>query len=493
MYTNTAYAALYQMMGLQFQEAVIHWITHEAVFKGVILLLFGASFMIFLIHFVSRHLPFVITVRRAPLSRLILLIFCLFLGISLLKAKSNFTSHAMDHRPWSQNPYVQKRSRAAQTYRVSFLFKLLAGSAEEVARHLGLLIDRTFSPGASQMHHPNFFFKAMLGAASSTIEDPELRDLINFYTAECLSQVLPQVHSGGGQSFLDRFFSHQPSEADQQLLRIKLQLSGYPNCWVLKKKMNFKLQHYAKSYVAQMGKASQVLMSLGHLNHGFGETYQNWVASSLLVNHYLGEHEGTLGLEKGTELPGAGGRIVQFINRAFSVEGAMSFFGARELKGVSLAAQRSQEFSDHLARAPHVAGFLQMLLVGFFPFLVFFLAAGKWKPLGWWWLTYFSICLWTPIWNLLYHVMTTLTLSMEMMQTFGEQGDGVSLYGAQLVSSRMYQAFAVYSYLQLLIGPLFTGFLLRCMTPVLNDSAADFVPGGVVTASRVSSKVGLFQ
>jgi len=54
-------------------------------------------------------------------------------------------------------------------------------------------------------------------------------------------------------------------------------------------------------------------------------------------------------------------------------------------------------------------------------------------------------------------------LNLEVMQSFGKMGDGISLYAASLVSSRLYQAFAVYSYLQLIIGPIFTGILLGSM------------------------------
>ena len=166
---------------------------------------------------------------------------------------------------------------------------------------------------------------------------------------------------------------------------------------------------------------------------GFGANYENGVTSNLLVNHYLDDREGLLGMERGTELPGTGGRIIQFLNRTFSIDGILSLFGRRDLKGASVAAARSQELSDHLARAPHVAGFLKMILVGFFPILVFFLAAGKWKPLAWWWLTYLSICLWTPLWALLYHVVTSLTLSVETMEAFGRLTEGL-LYAASLVA-----------------------------------------------------------
>ena len=491
MYANTAYEALYQLIGLQLQESVTGWITSQVIFRAIIVLIFGTSLLIFLIHFASRYIPFFIAAKRAPLSRVILLVFCLFVGISLLKVDGVTTSENMKGKSWTQNPYVVSSGmNRKDQYRVSYIFKLLAGSAEEVAREFGFMVDSTFGSTNSQMTSPNFFYKAMLGAAADTIDDPALRSNIDLYTEDCLSKVLPQYNPSTDDRFLDRYFSLD-SEADRKLSQISVGAGGYGpgyNCLALKQYVNKALRDYAHSSSSVFQGVMAEGTAYDKFRRGFGTNYDNWVASSLLVNHYLDKHEGTMGLEKGTELPGTSGRIFQFLNRAFSMDGVLSFFDRRDLKGASLAATRSQELSDHLARAPHVAGFIKMLLVGFFPILIFFLASGKWKPLVWWWLTYLSICLWTPIWALLYHVMTTLTLNLEVMESFGKLSDGVSLYAASLVSSRLYQVFAVYSYLQLIIGPLFTGVLLSCLRPILADRQADSLPSGVSTVTGIATK-----
>lgn len=492
MYANTAYEALYQLMGLQFQEQITDWITSQVIFRAVILVIFAVSLFMFLVHFASRYIPFAIPARRAPLSHLIFLIFCLFLGISLLKVGSGMTSQLMVGGSWAKNQYVVSiRKDMKDQYRVSFIFKLLSSSAEELARGLGFIIDSTFSQTNPQMTAPNFFYKAMLGAAADTIDDPNLKNAVQFYTDECLSKALPQFNPDTDSNFLDQYFSRN-SEADRKLALVQVQSGGMgpaQNCLDLKNYLNQSLTEYAKARSSVYEQVTLQGNGGDHLWRGFGSNYENWLTSSLLVNHYLSQHEGTLGLEKGTELPGTGGRIIQFINRAFSIDGVLSLLGKRNLKGASVAAARSQELSDHLARAPHVAGFLKMLLVGFFPVLVFFMAAGKWKPLIWWWLTYLSICLWTPIWALLYHVITSLTLNLEVMESFGKLSDGVSLYAASLISSRLYQAFAVYSYLQLIIGPLFTGVLLTSMRPMLRDTESDSLPDGVGTATGIATKV----
>ena len=489
MYANTAYEALYLQMGLQFQEEVTHWITSQVIFRAALILIFGVAFFTFLVQIASKYIPFFLPTRRAPIGNVVILIFCRFIGISLLKVGANVGPANMTGGTWSQNSYIQGHIPSAKDqYKVSLIFRLLSGSAEEIARALAFLVDSTFSRTNPQSTAPNFFFKAMLGAASDGIDDPGLKSNIDFYTEECLSKVLPQFDPATDGGFLDRYFSRE-NGADQKLAAIPIGSGPASNCLEMKRGMNQALSEYAHRRSSVFDRVMSEGSSLNKFWQGFGQNYENWVTSNLLVNHYLGGREGILGVEKGAELPGTGGRIMQYLNRAFSMDGVLSLLGRRDLKGASVAAKRSLELSDHFARAPHVAGFLKLLLVGFFPVLVFFLAAGKWRPMLWWWLTYLSICLWNPLWALLYHVVTTLTLNLETLQAFGRLTDGVSMYAAAMVSSRLYQAFAVYSWLQLLIGPVFTGSLMMCVRPLLSDSSADTLPEGVSSGVGIAAKV----
>jgi len=487
-YSNTAYEALYLHMGLQFQEEVTHWITSQVIFRAGIVMIFAVAFFMFLAQFASRYLPVFFTARRAPIGKVIILMFCLCFGISFLKVGTGITPNNMSGSSWSQNPYIVSQTPSVKDqYQVSMIFRLLSGLAEELARGLSFVVDATFSRTNPQATAPNFFYKAMLGAASDTIDDPNVKSAINYYTDECLSKVLPQFDQNVDSGFLDRYFSRSGS-ADQRLAQIPLGSGPFSNCFELKKGMNDSLSDYAKSHSSVLQRVAAEGTAIDKFSRGFGQNYDNWVTSNLLVNHFLEGQEGTLGLQKGTELPGTGGRVVQYIERFFSVDGILSILGRRDLKGASIAAKRSIELSDYLARAPHVSGFLKMLLIGLFPVLVFFLAAGKWRPLVWWWLTYLSICLWTPLWALLYHVITTLSLNLETLEAYGKLNDGVSLYAASLVSSRLYQAFAVYAWLQLLIGPTLTGSLLMFARPLLADTHADAMPEGISTGIGVATK-----
>ena len=475
-------------MGLRFQEEVTHWITSQVVFRAAIIMIFAIAFFTFIAQLAARYLPFVFSLRRASIGKVVLLMFCLCFGISILKVGTSMTPANLTGTSWTHNPYiVSKTPSIRDQYQVSMFFRLLSGLAEELARGLSFVVDTTFSRTNPQSTAPNFFYKAMLGAASDTIDDPSVKASINYYTDECLSKVLPQFDQKVDGGFLDQYFSRD-SGADQRLAQIQLGTGPFSNCLELKRGMNQSLSEYAKNRSSVYQRAVAEGTAIDKFSRGFGQNYDNWVTSNLLINHFLDEQEGTLGLQKGTELPGTGGRVVQYIERFFSVDGIMSILGHRDLKGASLAAKRSIELSDHLARAPHVAGFLKMLLIGLFPILVFFLAAGKWRPVVWWWLTYLSICLWNPLWSLLYHVITTLALNLETLEAFGKLTDGVSLYAASLVSSRLYQAFAVYSWLQLLIGPTLTGGLLMFARPLLSDTTPDSMPEGISTGVGVATK-----
>ena len=101
------------------------------------------------------------------------------------------------------------------------------------------------------------------------------------------------------------------------------------------------------------------------------------------------------------------------------------------------------------------------------------MVAGHWRVLGYWFLIYFSVLLWTPIWTLFYHIIVGISLSSEAMAAFGKLSDGLSLYSASLITSRMKYMFAVYSWLQLLLGAAFTSGLLWMLRPMLSDGERD--------------------
>src|SRR5262249_20675324 len=90
MFSNTAYEAFYQYIGLSLHSQFIKIITSQKIFLAVLLLIFGAMFFLTCVRFFSRYMPETLVSKQAiPLSAFVKLIACLFLGISLLKVESH--------------------------------------------------------------------------------------------------------------------------------------------------------------------------------------------------------------------------------------------------------------------------------------------------------------------------------------------------------------------------------------------------------------------
>ncbi len=471
MFSNTAFEAMYQYLGLELHSKFIDVITSQKVFLGIVAMIFGIMFFLTSVHFFSRYMPASLVRRKnIPLSQFIRIVFFLFIGIGMLKVGSHTTVMQFTGKSWSDNPYISSKLHKVQPeYKVSFIFDLLTRTAEETAALFSRVIDEVFKSANSQLEAPNFFFKAMMFAASSTIEDPELKRGIQFYTNECFDRMLPLVQIKKNKSFLDLFYEENPLPDDKlKELVIETQDKTHYTCYDVKYEVLGRLKQYALSKSNGMPKAVGNFMNSRFMPIT-PDRWNNLQLSSFLVNHYNDKRESTWGLQKATEMPGFAGTLFQGIKRFWSFAGWSSLTNA---SGASLAAERSIEFSENLSRAPHVAGFIKMILIAAFPWLLFFVVAGYWRVLFYWFLIYFSVLLWTPIWTLLYHIMVGITASGKTLEAIGKF-DGISLYAADLVSADVYQMYAVYSWLQLLTGTLFTGMLLYFLRPALGDTQSD--------------------
>lgn len=490
MYSNTAYEALFTYIGLKLHSTSIDIITSHEVFAGLILFIFGVMFFFTSARFFSRYMPgFLIKRRSVPLSQFFRIIACLILGIALLNIESTTSVKRFDNISWHQNQYITKKLPGVESvYRVSFIYDILSTSAEEIARYAGKIVDSLFAKGNSQLNAPNFFFKAIQWSAAATIEDTDLRDEISFYTDECFDKVLPLIESRFNDTKFSALFNRF-GQVDSELSQIPLSLpSGRPqSCLELKLDVRAKLLDYARAKVGDIRSATppnflgaRILTDPAQLN---------LYASKALVNHYLSQRESSFGIAKGSQVPGTAARITQYLSRLFSGGGLASLLGQ---EGAFLAGKRSLEFSENLQRAPHVAGFVKMVLIMIFPWLIFLVVAGRWKVLIYWFSVYLSVLLWTPIWTLFYHIITNIALSAEVMQSFGKLSDGISLYSSMIVTSRINYLYSVYSWIQLIIGPGPTLFLAWYLMPLLRDSEVeqtpefvDSVKSGAISISKV--------
>jgi len=86
--------------------------------------------------------------------------------------------------------------------------------------------------------------------------------------------------------------------------------------------------------------------------------------------------------------------------------------------------------------------------------------------------------------------MTSMAQSVEMMEAIGELSDGVSLYGAKLVSSRIYYFYSIYSWIQIMIGVLTTGGMFYFIRPLLTENSAEKAPEFLGGASDTASTAG---
>mgnify|MGYP006275502671 CR=1 FL=1 len=488
MFSSTAYEALFQYIGLELHSRFIDVITSQRVFLAILIMVFATMFFMTTLQFFSRYLPGALVKRRqVPLSRYVKIVACLFIGLSILRIGTNTSVKKFNGESWHSNAYVVHKShQVQQEYRVSFLFDVLSRSAEELSRLLNRVVDRMFKATNSELDAPSFFYKAILYAGATTLKGEDLRSSVKLYTDACVSRVLPLV---GGKESLDRLDGvfRSDRDIDEKLAGLAVDSSDRHtrNCLDLKNEVRAKLGNEARKNGDEVSPLIDQYLSVTSVND---TTYQNLKMSMALVDHFMEDREAAFGIQRASQPQGGASRVFQYVNRFFSWDGLMSLFG-RGAHGAALAAERSQEFSENLTRAPHVAGFIKMSLIALFPWLVFPLVAGYWRVLVWWVVAYTSVLLWAPIWTLFYHVMTGITLSSETLAAFGELSDGISLYSANLITSRMNYMYAVYSWIQLLIGAGFTGSVLWFARPILSDQVEESAPDFVGEAGRVAGGV----
>ena len=76
MFSNTAYEAMYEYIGLALHSKFIEVITSQKVFLGVVTLIFGVLFFVTAVEFFSRYMPGSLVKRRhVPLSKFVKITF----------------------------------------------------------------------------------------------------------------------------------------------------------------------------------------------------------------------------------------------------------------------------------------------------------------------------------------------------------------------------------------------------------------------------------
>ncbi len=492
MFSNTAYEAFYRYLGLVFHSGSIQLITSEPFFKGLILIIFGGLFLLTAWQFVSRHMLGQLVERHpVPLSKFVKLTFCLVLGISILKVGGTIGVRDFRDQNWDGNPYVTDRVKEPKdSYEVSFVFEILSRSAEEIGKYMTFAADYIFgNKEQSYLNKPFEYAKAMMLAGSATIDDEKLRTMANSYTTQCIQRILPDVAQQYDQgSFLDRFFGSGGAEIEMQLAQIQLSQDGglIYTCRDFKNELRDALYAYANKKHASVN--DKTCADIPYCKNG--------EVSSMLVNHFRNERETLWGVQKASSVPGAAATTYQYLSKIFSWDAfvsMISFGGASDTHGAAEAANRAKEFSELLSRAPHLKGIVLMFLIGLFPWLVFPVVYGKWKTLVWWFWVYLSVCLWTPIWTILYHIMQNTAFTGNVLDHLGHLSDGISMYSSQVVMDRIYYMYSVFAMAQTMVPLITTGLAIYFLRPMLGgvqeETKPDFINDSI---SAASTGVGVF-
>ncbi|MBI2603760.1 MAG: hypothetical protein HYW48_11975 [Deltaproteobacteria bacterium] len=485
MFASTAYEAFYTYIGLYLHQASIAIITSQEVLMALMLLILGCTFMLGTWRYFSKYMPGIIGGGRTGGAGFFVKIFaCFLLGVSLLKVDTHETVKSFQRESWSSNPYIYSRLPAVHDrYQVSFIFSLLTRAAEEFAKLGTEIVDLLFKKTNSELDAPAAFYRAVMFAGAQTIDDPGLTDMIDVYTNNCFDKVLPILGQAKNTDRIDEFFK-ESGVVDQELKLIPIvtEDGGKITCLDLKKDTRRQLLTFAQEKGAQFSKYYHGKVSIHRVE--YDDVQKNLIASNALVNHYLSKSEDSLGTASGAQVEGTLAKLLMDWGRFWSFDGFLNLIGQGDQVGAALTAKRASQFSEYLQRAPHLKGMVKLFLIAIFPWLIFFVIAGRWRVLVSWFAVYISVLLWTPIWSLLYHLMTSIALSNELLAEFGRINDGVSLYASSFITAKLYQFYAIYSWLQLIVGPLPTLVLgYGLFSAFLKDSETEQTPT-VITAAR---------
>lgn len=488
MFASTAYEAYYAYIGIYLHEASIKIITSQEVFVGLLILILAISFLLGSWRFTSKYLPGAFgRGRTVGISFFFKVMACFLVGMSLLKVETPESVKNYARHSWHRNPYVTSRIPSVnESYEVSFIFDLFVRSAEEIEKFASEVVDGLFLKTNSELEAPSAFYKAIMFSASQTIDDPNLKDEIDVYANSCFSKILPLLSMAKKENRIDEFFRERGAvDRELELIPIELEEGKKMSCLDLKEQMRQHLWDYSYEKSDKFTKFYSGKLKLP--NGEFSDNHQrNLIASNALVNHFLSQTEDMIGTQEGAKVEGTLASFLISWNRFWSFDGFLSLIGQDKQVGAALTAERATKFSEYLQRAPHIKGLVKMFLIAIFPWLVFFVVAGRWKILISWFAVYISVLLWTPLWTLLYHLMTSIALSNELMSEFGKVSDGVSLYASSFITAKLYQFYAIYSWLQMIVGPLPTVVLsYGLFSSFLKDAEGEQAPTVVTSAKDV--------
>lgn len=507
MFEYTGYEAFYSYIGLYLhQESLV--IIKGSLFKSILLFIFAIGLFLSIWAAISKHTPWFIPLRNRSGARGFFKSIIFFvMALSLLSIENRKEIYKPNNKElWNKNSYVIQKARATginpSSYNVSSIFSIMTTAAEEVALYINKRIDHLFTKSNGEIQPPGAFYKAVLYAGTRSIENKDLTRSVDLYNDKCIEAVIPFISNSIKEretsDLFSYFFKKDDSEINKELedtlseIHVQSSEKNY-TCLHLKNQISSKI---AKEATKVSGfKNLDIINNTKYaaLNMAKDNSFiKNFAASSILLNYYKQKHNDVLGVNKSARTGSSFANFLISWDKAFSYDGLMNLVGMEEHVGAQLVAKRASQFSDNLQRAPHVKGVIKMILIAFFPWLVFLVAAGRWKVILGWYVVYFSVLLWTPIWTLLYYIMTSVAMSTKMVSEMGTiSSDSISMYSANFIYARMHQFYAMYAWLQILVGPLPTLFLAKGLifSSLIKDFEQESVPAPLDLAKNISLDV----
>ncbi len=502
MYTLDAYQAMYQYIGLSTLQGIVAFLTSTSIIKASLVMIFGTTFLFYLIGYFSNFMSFgFLNQRGVSVSRIFRLIVSFYIGLSILSVQKGAHIQNYGGTSYENNKYIQANlTNDVSNIKVPWLFDLTTRVAEEIGYLFNHTIDKVLKGDRqSNLKAPNFFYKAAMYSTTSTIKGPKIRKSLVNYIEACAGPAL----ANSGKNDIDDYFS--ASKTPELLRSIVVNSNTGDTCYDLKRNLMTSVRNETES-----GR----LAKLNSMSSDRGNSYRtglavstkilNTVTSKQLANEYIGKRFLVGGDMASAEATSTLVNLKQMFSTLNSTEGKLALFGGSKYQGFNEAAKRQKAFSEHLKRAPHILGLLKMCLMVIFPFLVFFIIAGKWKPFVWWFMFYLSLCIWPVFWNLFYYVMVGITESTAEMKKLTELNE-LSLTSSAILSQSIYYFHQIYSYLQLGVGVAISGAFIPLTRSLMTDTAEDkldvlgtfqkgkagtqLAKSGVGAATKIASKV----
>ena len=487
MYSNIAYEVFYIYQGLAVHQMFVEFLTQNVIFRALFYMLIAFTIWGVIVGFATKRVAFAFFPHSNITGASVLkIMFSIILGLSILHLNSSMT--VLDHKgqSWSNNGYLKKElgQRIQNENQVSVLMDFVVTPIEAFSSMMTNWIEYYFSVGNQQNIKSDYFYRAVMAAGTATISDQSIVKKLDVFNQQCLQKVYAELQQKLAKNpdklvstIVDKFYRGELFVAKLQKIMVENK-----NC----NQYNEELKNDLVSYVQSNDNLFWRRMRSPKVED---IDRKNLILSGMLANYY---HESTgHGLiHEGAKLAGSG-KYMQYLRKLLSLETLdIVTFGAFNLSGSGAASSLANQFSENLKRAPHLRGWIKMLLIGVFPFLIFFLLLGRWKYLVGWSLFYFSVCCWTPIWTLLHHINLKMLQSIETVNALKNVTNGFSVYSVTLILSKINYSYAVYALLQTSLGIGFTVMFFAFVTmPLLKDKTPDNAPGELTGGAKAAAKM----